>query len=57
MRMSELMSAMDLSVWPKAALVIFLGVFVIVAWRTLREPNKDVKHYASLPIDDEPLAR
>jgi hypothetical protein len=57
MRMSEIMSAMDLSIWPKAALVIFIGVFVMIAWRTLREPRKNVDHYASLPIDDEPRAR
>lgn len=54
MRMSEIMSAMDLSVWPKAALIIFIGVFVIMAWRTWRESNSDMAHNAALPMEDEP---
>jgi len=52
--MSEIMSAMDLSVWPKAALIIFIGVFGIMAWRAFREPRSEITRNAALPMDDGP---
>jgi hypothetical protein len=46
------MSSMDLSTYPKAALVIFLGVFVLVLLRTVRKPRTEVTHNAQLPLED-----
>jgi cbb3-type cytochrome oxidase subunit 3 len=53
--LTDLMSNADLTVWPKAAMVIFLGVFVLVTVRALREGTREQRHrFASIPLEDEP---
>jgi len=55
MRLSDLMSNADLTVWPEAAMVIFLGVFALVTLRTLREGTREQRRrLASMPLEDEP---
>lgn len=54
MRLSDIMSAMDLAVWPQIAMVLFLGAFgTIVVWTFL--PRNKIKHgqAAELPLNDE----
>lgn len=53
MRLSDLMSRLDLAVWPQMALVLFVGVFVLIAWRAARTPGGELKAYAALPLEDE----
>ena len=56
MRLSDIMSAIQLSDFPVAALVIFLGVFVVMATRALRMPPSQRQHAASLPLADDRAA-
>lgn len=53
MRLSDIVGHLDLTVWPKMALVIFLCVFAGVTWRVLRASRDEMARAASLPIDDE----
>ncbi len=55
MRISDIVSNMNLATYPQIALVIFLGVFAAVAWRVFR--NRHAQEYAEaarLPLDDSP---
>ena len=53
MRLSELMSNMDLAVWPQIALVLFLGIFAGVVIRTFSKSAQDqLKAASRLPLDD-----
>jgi len=37
----------------EVAMVMFMGVFVLVTYRALREPAGVMSHHAALPLDDE----
>lgn len=53
MRLSDIVGHLDLTVWPKMALVLFLGVFAGVTWRALRTSKIDIDAAAALPIEEE----
>lgn len=53
MRLSEIMSRMDLTVWPIAALVIFVGVFIVVARRAFARTSSENEHAAAMPLSDD----
>ncbi|MCA3006338.1 MAG: hypothetical protein LW650_00540 [Planctomycetaceae bacterium] len=53
MKLSDVMSHMDLAAWPMAALVIFLGVFVLVASRAFRTSRADINRFARIPVDED----
>ena len=58
MRMSDIVSNMNLATFPQVALVIFLGVFIAVSWRVLRNRHsKDYAEAAQLPLEDAPRDR
>ena len=52
MSLTDLMSGMNLSLYPQIALVIFLAVFFAVAVRVWRMPKDNADELARLPIDD-----
>ena len=53
MRLSELMSGMNLATFPQVALVIFIGVFVAVAARTIwKGRGNGFDEERALPLDD-----
>lgn len=53
MRLSELMSNMDLAFWPQVALVIFVTVFVGVLLRTFSGSQAELQEEMSrLPLED-----
>lgn len=52
MSMSELMSSMELSTFPQAALVLFAGAFALVVIRLARQPREEICRAARLPIED-----
>jgi cbb3-type cytochrome oxidase subunit 3 len=55
--MSELMSSLDLWVWPSMALVIFLAVFVAIVRRTLNKSRREeFERAGQLPLSDAPVA-
>ncbi len=53
MRLSDIMSFLDLHVWAEVALVIFLAVFALVVFRILFAPREVTKRIASLPLQDD----
>lgn len=52
MSLTDLMSGMKLSTYPQVALVIFLVVFAVIAWRVWRTPKTDADAWARMPMDD-----
>jgi cbb3-type cytochrome oxidase subunit 3 len=51
--LTDIMSAMDLSVWPTAAMVIFTGVFVVVIARTFCKCRKaELDNAAFIPFEE-----
>lgn len=52
MRMSELVSSLTPSHYAQIALVLFVGVFAYVAWRTRRLTTTD-QHMSNLPLVDD----
>ncbi|HLO39427.1 MAG TPA: hypothetical protein VK176_00275 [Phycisphaerales bacterium] len=53
MRMSDIVGYMDLSTYPQLALVLFLGVFTAVAWRTFRRgAGKELEPLGRLPLEE-----
>ncbi|MFI4881605.1 MAG: hypothetical protein ACIAQU_03355 [Phycisphaerales bacterium JB064] len=50
--LSDTIRHIDLSVWPEAALVLFVGVFVMVSLRTLRAGRGFEREMASAALDD-----
>ena len=54
MRLSDVLSHMNLAFWPQVALVIFMLVFVAVAARVYTRPRDAYQRFCSLPLDDSP---
>ncbi len=53
MRLSDIMSAMNLDVYPQVALVIFLGVFCLVVLRVLsRRSREEAGRFAMLALEE-----
>lgn len=58
MSLSDLMSSMDLTVWPLMALVLFGAAFVAILVRTFRSGSRaEQERAAGLPLDEAPAAR
>lgn len=54
MRLTDIMSAADLSVWPQIALVIFLAIFTAVVIKTFAKSQQKSHDEASfLPLEDD----
>jgi cbb3-type cytochrome oxidase subunit 3 len=52
-RLSDIMSHMNLSTYPQAALVLFLAVFAGVVWRTYSRCNREkMQAHARAALDD-----
>ena len=55
MRLSDIMSHMNLTLFPEVAMVLFLGVFAVVVWRVYRRRGAaELESHAALPLDDCP---
>jgi hypothetical protein len=50
--LSDTIRHLDLSVWPAAALVLFVGVFVFVTLRTLRAGKGYERAMAAAALDE-----
>ncbi len=53
MRMTEIVSFLDLSVFPSVALVFFLVAFIAILWKTLTKSKQEIEAQASIPLDDD----
>lgn len=51
MRLTDIMSHLDLAVYPTAALVLFAGVFVLVLGRVWRTGREEHEAWARIPLD------
>jgi hypothetical protein len=56
MKLSDVMSAMNLAVFAEAALVLFLAAFAAVAIDVIRR-GRSLEALASMPLDPEPDAK
>lgn len=56
MRLSELMSNMDMTFWPQVALVLFMAIFAGVLVRVFsRKRTAEYERAARIPLEDEPV--
>ena len=53
MRLTDIMSHMDLSVYPQIGLIIFLIVFAAVVIRVVFSKRSDTDRLASMPLADD----
>jgi len=53
MSLSEIMSSMDLAVWPQIGLILFLAAFLAIVVRVLRRKRPDLDQIAALPLADD----
>ncbi|MBK8014975.1 MAG: cbb3-type cytochrome c oxidase subunit 3 [Deltaproteobacteria bacterium] len=54
MSLTDIMSAMDLVIWPELALGLFLVAFIAIAFRTYGSRRRGTYDAAArLPLDDE----
>ena len=51
MRLSDIMSNLDLSAYPQAALVLFLAAFAGIAYRALSARPDDMDRFAHIPFE------
>ena len=56
MRLSDVMSHLDLTVYPIVSLVIFLGVFTGVLLRISGRRGRALRAYAGMALEDGPAA-
>jgi cbb3-type cytochrome oxidase subunit 3 len=52
MKLSDVMSAMQLSTYAELGLVLFLFAFVLVAIDLARKNKEELEHAEQLPLDD-----
>lgn len=53
MRLSDIVSHLDMHVYAEIGLVLFGAAFIVVAARTLLIKRKDSKHLSALPLQDD----
>ncbi len=53
MSMTEIVSFLDLSVFPSVALVFFLAAFIAIVWKTMTKTKQEIESQASIPLDDD----
>ncbi len=53
MRMSEIVSFLDLSIYPSIALIFFLAAFIAVVWNVMTKSKQEIEAAANIPLDDD----
>jgi cell division protein FtsL len=57
MRFSDIIGSLDISTYPRVALILFIGVFIAAVGRVIANRASDeLTHAARLPLEDAPLA-
>ena len=56
MRLTDIMSHMDLSIYPQIGLVLFLVAFAAVVWKVLRSEKQENQRRASMPLDRDGMS-
>ena len=56
MSLTDIMSNAELSTWPQAAMIIFFGVFLLVAIRVLAISDRiEMESRAAIALEDDDL--
>lgn len=53
MRMTEIVSYLDLSIYPSIALIFFLAAFIAVVWNVMTKSKQEIEAAANIPLDDD----
>ena len=53
MSMTEIVSFLDLSVYPSIALVFFLAAFIAVIWWVMTRSKQEIDDAANIVLDDD----
>ena len=53
MKLTDIVSNMNLDVYPIVALILFLVAFSIIVWGVLKTPRSFTDHQAHLPLEDD----
>ena len=53
MRMTEIVSYLDLSIYPSIALIFFLAAFIAVVWNVMSKSKQEIEAAANIPLDDD----
>jgi cbb3-type cytochrome oxidase subunit 3 len=53
MKLTDIMSNMNLDVYPVVALILFLVAFLLIVWGVMRTPKAYNDHQAHLPLEDD----
>jgi hypothetical protein len=54
MSFTEIVSNMDLTIYPIIAMVLFLAAFAVIAWRVVVCPKSVSHHQAMIVLDEGP---
>jgi cytochrome c oxidase cbb3-type subunit 4 len=46
-------SITDIDIYPVAAFVLFLGIFIVASWYILTTDRKRIQHMEELPLADQ----
>ncbi len=55
MSMSEIVSFLDLSVYPSVALVFFLAAFIAIIWWAMTRSKQEIDDAASIVLNDDKI--
>ena len=53
MKLSDLMSFLNLTIYPSVALVFFLAAFLAILVKVLRQPRAETNAIANMPLNDD----
>lgn len=53
MSMSQIVSFLNLWVYPSVAMIFFLGAFVAVVWRVMTRPRQELIDASRIVLDDD----
>jgi len=53
MKFTDIVSNMNLDIYPIIALILFLVAFSLIVWGVLRTPRSISAHQAYLPLEDD----
>ncbi|PCI10318.1 hypothetical protein COB72_03845 [bacterium] len=51
--MTEIVSFLDLSIYPSIALIFFLAAFIAVVWNVMTKTKQEIEAAANIPLDDD----
>ncbi len=53
MSMTQIVSFLDLAIFPSLALVFFLAAFIAVIWNVFSTSKQEITAAANIPLDDD----